>query len=197
MEKKNLSEIIKTGFSTGKKTVEISYSCGTTCTNSAYIDVTVAGIIYKRIGEMATDKFADELNDAINELKAQDGDKYKDLHAINRKKEFHFYYHGFNSCSTKNVPVTLSLNPVSSEPVKTGVVKEEYQLVGPNKVYDIIKKHPDYELYKRSGFGFRGAQESRTDLEGIKKLCAWACCLDVRVVDNEIHVNGFSESDMY
>jgi len=190
----DLSEIIKAEFSTGKTNVEISYSCGTTPINSAYIDIKIGNTQYNRISEYGLKEFKNDLARCVDTLKEEPC--FSDLHTISRKKEFHFLYSGFNSCSREDVPVSLSNENITNEPIKTGKVTERHSMVGTSKVMEIINQHPDYELYSRYGFSMRGAQESQTDLDGIKKLCEWACCLDVEVIDNEIHVNGFSVNDM-
>jgi len=186
-------EIIKSELANNSSEIGITYSCGTTFTNDEYIIIKIGSKEYTRIEGDNLNPFIMALNEAIESLKAE----FPNLHAKVEPKEFHFFYHGFNSMSTKKVPVAISNKDPKSEIQKTGIVTERYSQVGTTKVLEVIAAHPDYELYKRSGFAFRGAGECRTDLEGIKKLCNWACCLDIEVRDNEIHVNGFSCNDMW
>lgn len=188
-----LNEIITNELVKNSSKLEIKYSCGTTPTNSEYLIISIAGTDYARIGGDNPMKFIEELETAIQELKTS----HPNLHLIYRKHEFHFYYHGFNSCSTKLVPVEISNLTESEEPKKTGIVKEKYSMVGKSFVMDLIKKHPDYELYSRSGFAYRGAQESPTTLDAMVRTLDWMACADVEVIDNEIHVNAFSCNDMY
>ncbi len=70
-------------------------------------------------------------------------------------------------------------------------------MCGWTKLKEVIDKHPDYELYKRTGFAFRGARESKCTIDDLKNLCSWAACIDIEVIDDEIHVNGFSANDMW
>ncbi|MCF0225319.1 MAG: hypothetical protein HUK20_13710 [Fibrobacter sp.] len=76
----------------------------------------------------------------------------------------------------------------------TGIVKEKYRIVGAEKVMEVINKHPDYELYEKYGFA---SNENITNFEGIKNLCNKSCCLNIEVIDNEIHVNGFAPDDTF
>lgn len=192
METTILINIIKTEL-TEKSGIELTYYPRTTSTNGSYIEVKLGEtLLQEHFSEYQLKDFSALLNSTIQQLKTE----YPDLHVITRKKEFHFFYPGFNSCFTETVPVSISNQPESSEPKKTGIVTEKYQMVGKTKVMEVINAHPGYELYKRTGFGFRGAQERPCSLDDMIKMLDWMACTDVEVIDNEIHVNGFSYSDM-
>lgn len=172
--------------------IEITYDCNTTRTNGE--------LTYARIGDCEridinnnTHIFEYDLQEVVNELRGT----YTELHVIKGKHEFHYYYPGFNSCQTEVVPLAISNNPLSSEVVKTGKVKERYSMLGKKEVLEIIKAHPSYELYSRTGFGYRGAQEGKTTIEHLTRTLVWMACADVEVIDNEIHVNAFSCNDMW
>lgn len=187
-----LNEIIKSELVNNSSEIQINYICGTTPVNSEYIDIKIGSTLYTRVDGDNLDPFTNELTSVIDSLKPE----FPNLHIISKKKEFHFYYSGFNSVSTKTVPISISNKDQKTEIQKTGIVTEKYELVGSSTVLEVIAKYPDYELYKRSGFSFRGSQEQKTDLEGIKALFKGSCCFDIQVIDNEIHVNGFSVNDM-
>lgn len=80
-----------------------------------------------------------------------------------------------------------------------------------------IATYPNYRVFWRSGFAYRGAGEREIKREGQRKiLCPggfflgtfddelqlcfdWACTQSM-VIDHdkkEIHINGYSENDMY
>lgn len=187
-----LKEIIKSELANNSSEISINYICGTTPVNSEYIDIKVGSTPYTRVNGENLDPFIAELNSAITTMKPE----YPNLHFITKKVELHFYYHGFNSCSTRMAPVSISNKDPKDEIQKTGIVKEKYELIGKNQVLEIINSHPDYELYKRSGFSFRGAQEHLCSLQEMTKMLDSMVCFDVQVIDNEIHVNGFSVNDM-
>lgn len=187
-----LNEIIKSELVNNSSEIQINYICGTTPVNSEYIDIKIGSTIYTRINGENLAPFIADLNTAIDSLKPE----FPNLHVIPKKVELHFYYHGFNSVSTRMAPVSISNKDPKTETQKTGIVKEKYELVGTKTVMEVIAKYPDYELYKRSGFSFRGSQEQKTDIEGIKALFKGSCCYDIQVIDNEIHINGFSVNDM-
>lgn len=175
-----------------KDRVEVKYICRTTSTNHEDLHVTVGGVEIES-GITAYDLGMVERNLAcvVEELRGE----FPDINIVKRYVELHFRYPGFNSCQTKELPVAVS--KVRSTVKKTGIVKESYKMVGKAKVLDIIARYPDYELYERSGFAFRGAQEKTVTMEELVKTLEWMACADVAVVDNEIHVNAFSCSDMW
>ena len=67
------------------------------------------------------------------------------------------------------------------------------------------KAHPDYKVFWRSGYAFRGTDEREMDttapdfIEKIESNFNWACIVDVDKDDpitKELHLNGLSISDM-
>lgn len=65
--------------------------------------------------------------------------------------------------------------------------------------------HPDYKVFWKSGYAFRGAGEREIDTTApdfMKKMESnfnWACVVDVDKDDpitKELHLNGLSVSDM-
>lgn len=94
--------------------------------------------------------------------------------------------------------------------VKTGLTRSK-------NCKKAIATYPNYQVFWRSGFAYRGAGEREIKREGQRKiLCPggfflgtfddelqlcfdWACAQSM-VIDHdkkEIHINGFSENDMY
>lgn len=95
--------------------------------------------------------------------------------------------------------------------------KEKYELVGGNKLREVVKNNPEYRYFVRSGFAYKGALEEEDDKqikneyiyqehrkrdttfeERVERFIFWAAAIDI-VVDHEakeIHVNGFSMNDM-
>ena len=94
--------------------------------------------------------------------------------------------------------------------VKTGLTRSK-------NCKKAIATYSNYRVFWRSGFAYRGAGEREIKREGQRtilcpggfflgtfddelQLCFnWACALDM-VIDHdkkEIHINGFSENDMY
>jgi hypothetical protein len=94
------------------------------------------------------------------------------------------------------------------------------QLVGSRKVREVLSNHADYTLYIRKGFAFKGAKESIDDKQPKPELVrngfnlVWktlsfeermnrmyehyvAFDIDIDNEKNELHLNAFSESDMY
>lgn len=94
---------------------------------------------------------------------------------------------------------------------------ENYRLVGGKKCNEVLAAHPDYKVFRRSGFAYRGAGEREINREGLRKLYypggskmatfeeemkqfySWAAAIDIDVDHDkkEIHINGFSENDMW
>ena len=96
-------------------------------------------------------------------------------------------------------------------------MKEKFDLVGGKKLREVLKNHPDYRYFSRSGYAYRGASEKEDDKqtrseyvfedgkrrdttfeERVERFIRWAAAIDI-VIDHdakEIHVNGFSENDM-
>ena len=100
------------------------------------------------------------------------------------EKEFHYGHCGFNSCHTSKV-VGIITKDADFVP-KTGVVKEKYDLVGSNKLEEVLLKYPNYELYLRRGYSFRGAGERLVDIEMLRKEVSNSAACDIEVKDNEI-----------
>lgn len=82
----------------------------------------------------------------------------------------------------------------------------------------VLKENPDYKVFWRSGYAYRGASEReilRLPLDNcpekikelriylfnnnMQKLYDWAAAIDITVDHDkkEIHFNGFSENDLY
>lgn len=95
---------------------------------------------------------------------------------------------------------------------------EKYSLVGGKKCNEILNQYPDYKVFWRAGFAYRGAGESEdnkqpfeeylwqerrkritTFEERMQRRYDWAAAIDINVnhESKEIHINGFSENDMY
>lgn len=93
---------------------------------------------------------------------------------------------------------------------------ESYQLTGSKTCERLLNEYPDYKVFWRSGFAFRGAGEREDDktekmeyVIGGKKITTfeermerrynWAAAMDIDVYHDkkEIHINGFSENDLY
>lgn len=188
-----IKETIINHLASGEKKVDIKYGCHTTSTNGEYITVSIGGTECYRSEGCRLTKFNDELIGAVNSL----AESYPDIHILWRMQEFHFFYSGFNSCHTENAPQFVSVSSSSEEVQKLGIVKETHKLVGKNKVLEMLQKYPDYELYYRCGFSFRGAQEMKVDYSAMEKFAKDMYVCDISVVDNEIHVNEFTANDMY
>ena len=65
--------------------------------------------------------------------------------------------------------------------------------------------HPDYKVFWRSGYAFRGTSKREIDttapdfMEKMESNFNWACIVDVDEDDpitKELHLNGLSVSDM-
>ena len=100
---------------------------------------------------------------------------------------------------------------------------EHYRLSDGKKCKELLSKYPDYKVYWRSGFEYRGAGEQemprdRTDYpvlqyfrnlkhrmiyvtfeEAMQRKYDWSADIDIDVdhEKKELHFNGFSENDMY
>lgn len=95
--------------------------------------------------------------------------------------------------------------------------EEKYQYAGSKECKKVLAENPTYKLFWRSGFSFRGAGEGEIKREGLRKTWVgreyreatfeeemqskynWAANISIRVdhEKGEIHMNGFSENDMY
>lgn len=97
------------------------------------------------------------------------------------------------------------------------MAKESYRLVSGSSCKKAIESHPDYKVFYRAGFAFRGAgeieddkqpheqyiyQEGRSRIltfeERMQRRYDWAAALDIDIDHDakEIHINGFSENDL-
>lgn len=94
---------------------------------------------------------------------------------------------------------------------------EMYRLKGGAECKKVLTENPDYKLFWRSGFTYRGAAKKEIPRIGIRKTWIgreyreatfeeemqakynWAAAIDIEVDhDNkEIYMNGFSENDMF
>lgn len=95
---------------------------------------------------------------------------------------------------------------------------ESYTLTSAKTCERLMKEHPDYKVFWRSGFAYRGAGESEDDKqpreqyvweerrkrlvtfeERMERRYDWSAAIDVDVDHDakEIHMNGFSENDMF
>ena len=96
--------------------------------------------------------------------------------------------------------------------------KEYYKLVGSKTCKEVLTKYPNYKVFWRSGFAYRGASENEdnkqlkkeyiyqegrsretTFEERMQKRYNWSAAIDIDIdhEKKEIHFNGFSENDMY
>ena len=97
------------------------------------------------------------------------------------------------------------------------MAKEKFRLVGSKICSQALQKHPDYKVFYRAGFAFRGAGEREDDKqpheeyiwqerrkrvltfeERMQRRYDWAAALDIDIDHDakEIHINGFSENDL-
>ena len=102
--------------------------------------------------------------------------------------------------------------------------KEHYSLGGASLCRKALQAHPDYKVFWQSGYSFRGAKEHEVSKETTEENCQpyfdtsghwhgkrlmtfeekmeqhfqWACAIDLDIDHDarEIHMNGFSTSDM-
>lgn len=76
---------------------------------------------------------------------------------------------------------------------------EQYELVVAREVLEFLTKYPNYKTFWRAGFSYRGATEKEVDREYLKNSLGWAAASNVKInhETKEIHVNGFSENDLY
>ena len=94
---------------------------------------------------------------------------------------------------------------------------KKYRLVSSNVCKDLINKHPDFKVFWRSGFAFKGANEVEDDKqpkeqfvyqegrsrvltfeERMQRRYNWAAAIDIDFDEDakEIHINGYSVNDM-
>ena len=93
-----------------------------------------------------------------------------------------------------------------------------YNLAGCSACDRILKEYPDYKIFWRSGYAYKGAAEVEDDKqlkkeyvyqegrsrettfeERMLRRYKWAAAIDITVdhEKKEIHLNGFSENDLY
>ena len=93
-----------------------------------------------------------------------------------------------------------------------------YNLVNGKTCQEVLANYPDYKVFWRSGFAYRGASESEDDKqpqdtylyeegrtrettfeERMQRRYNWSAVIDIKIDEEkkEIHFNGFSENDMY
>lgn len=84
-----------------------------------------------------------------------------------------------------------------------------YTLTGCRTCNKVLEEHPDYKVFWRSGYAYRGAAEVEDDKsidsyldtfeERMQRRYNWAAAIDITVdhEKKEIHLNGFSENDLY
>lgn len=71
----------------------------------------------------------------------------------------------------------------------------------------VLEENPDYKVFWRSGYVYRGAVEVEDDKsvhtdtfeERMLRRYKWAATIDITIdhEKKEIHLNGFSENDLY
>lgn len=94
---------------------------------------------------------------------------------------------------------------------------EKFSLVGGNKCKEVLAAYPTYRVFWRSGFEYRGAGEHEINREGeriifqpggltmgtfedeMQRKYNWSAAIDIEInhEKKEIHMNGFSENDMW
>lgn len=93
---------------------------------------------------------------------------------------------------------------------------ESLRLVGSQKVREVLSNCENYTLYIRKGFAFKGAKEVLEDKETkltphpggyrvmtfeerMNRMYEHYVAFDIDIDDtkNELHINAFSENDMY
>lgn len=96
-------------------------------------------------------------------------------------------------------------------------MKQSFNLVGGDTCKKMLAEYPDYKVFWRAGFGWKGAAEVEDDkqpheefvfeerrkrivsFEGrMQRRFDWAAAIDIEVDHDkkEIHFNGFSCNDM-
>lgn len=85
--------------------------------------------------------------------------------------------------------------------------KETYELVGYPTCNKVLDKYPNYKVFWRSGYAYRGAAEVEdnksidkyTFEERMRRRYTWAAAIDITIdhEKKEIHFNGFSANDLY
>lgn len=151
--------------------------------NSEYVRVNLNGTPLVTLPLHGISRFNETLKELSNEI----GVRYAE-----KRIELHFAFHGFNSCMHETLIIEIS----PSAQTKRGIVKANYDMLGYNSVVSILDEYPTYELYLRCGLGYRGSKEERSDREKILRAVGYAAVSSVKIIDDEIHVNTYSYSDM-
>lgn len=159
--------------------------------NRDYIQIYIGSECYCTIEDAKLRAYTKCILDVFNSLR----EEMKDLKVGMIEKEFHYGHYGYNSCHTSKV-VGVITKDAGFVP-KTGIVKEKYKLVGDKKLEEVLSKYPNYEIYLRSGYCYRGAGERLVDIERLRRDMADSAACNIEVKDNEIHVNTFSFNDLY
>lgn len=94
---------------------------------------------------------------------------------------------------------------------------ETFKLAGGKKCREVLATNPSYRVFWRSGFAYRGAGEYEINREGeryilqpggwrmgtfedeMQRKYNWSAAIDIEIdhEKKEIHMNGFSENDMW
>ena len=94
---------------------------------------------------------------------------------------------------------------------------ETFKLAGGKKCREVLATNPSYRVFWRSGFAYRRAGEYEINREGERKILQpggwrmgtfedemqrkynWSAAIDIEIdhEKKEIHMNGFSENDMW
>ena len=94
---------------------------------------------------------------------------------------------------------------------------EKFRLVGSKKCKEVLAANQTYKVFWRSGFAYHGAGEREIMRDGKRKIYCpggwtmgtfedemqreynWSAAIDIEVDHDkkEIHMNGFSENDMW
>lgn len=171
--------------------VQFEYKSYVSDSNKEYIKIYVGEECICDIADSNLSTYTKYIINAFSLLK----EEIEDLKIGMVEKEFHYGHYGFNSCHTSKV-VGVVTKDADYAP-KTGIVKEKYNLVGDKKLEEVLLKYPNYKLYLRRGYDYRGSEERLVDVERLKKAISYSAACDIEVKDNEIHVNTFSFNDLY
>lgn len=80
---------------------------------------------------------------------------------------------------------------------------EKYTLANSHTCKKVLEEYPDYKVFWRSGFAYKGAGEVEEDRYSpdfeskMQRRYNWAAAIDIKVDNGEIHFNGFSVNDLY
>lgn len=174
--------------------INVTYKTSHTFDNRPLVSVYIDAVcVAKHIPFSCLDRCVAMINDAIKDLH----DEFPKLHLINKRNELHFLYPGFNQVSFFEGPYRISNKDISTESPKQRILKEKHELVGEKTLTEVLNRYPGYEIYLRTGFAFRGATEKPSSRDEVLRLIKEYIGADVKVIDDEIHVNMFSGNDMW